>query len=492
MKQKRNTMKRFLCLVFAAALFSLADFSSPAKADDTTGSDVSETLANYDYYTKYQLYEKYEKKEKYSKYKKYSKCKSKNGFKSPKARALAKEAYKKYKLYLKNKKKYPQYAQYSGLYKKYKKSQCSDYSKYSKYKKYKKYDKSEYDDYENYGTSAYKNGYDKYVAYLNSNNLGEADLPAGVNGPDITVGLLSYSKSDLQDSCSDSPCYFHINASKNYVIKNSSGTTLGTIDKDTETKVKYISSGNYDVYNSISDTTVSGEVNFEAADGDNSDMIFDINKPGSSYDNYRGKIKLKYYNNPDGLDENWAINTLPLEQYLWGIGEIQATGPSDHNNVMVTMFRTYGYWKLKFSTKYIAKGFVVTADTSSQLYYGYDWETAHPNIKTAADDTFGKIVMYGNEIALTPYSSWTDGRTRSFEERWDSTDYPWCQSVSDPYGKHATMSTAELEAAGNHMVGLSAHGSLNLAGDDYNWDWQDIINYYFTGVRLQTAYQAPK
>ena len=92
-----------------------------------------------------------------------------------------------------------------------------------------------------------------------------------------------------------------------------------------------------------------------------------------------------------------------------------------------------------------------------------------------------------NEIALTPYSSWTDGRTRSFAERWGSTGYPWNQSVADPYGKHPTMSTSELENAGNHMVGLSAHGSLTLA-TDYGKDWDWILNYYFYNINIHQAY----
>ena len=95
--------------------------------------------------------------------------------------------------------------------------------------------------------------------------------------------------------------------------------------------------------------------------------------------------------------------------------------------------------------------------------------------------------MYNKELAITPYSSWTDGRTRSFKERWGSSNYPWCKSVSDPYGKHPTKSTSQLEAEGNHMVGLSANGALNLAGD-HNWDYDRIIKYYFTDVDIRTVY----
>jgi hypothetical protein len=104
-------------------------------------------------------------------------------------------------------------------------------------------------------------------------------------------------------------------------------------------------------------------------------------------------------------------------------------------------------------------------------------------------------VTYGSDVALMPYSSWTDGRTRSYEEYWGGTSYPWCQSVSDPYGNYNDpywenpyKSTTELQNAGNHMVGLSAHGSLRLSGSSYNWAYDRILRYYFTGVGLSPTY----
>jgi len=239
---------------------------------------------------------------------------------------------------------------------------------------------------------------------------------------------------------------------------------------------------------------VEKEIRFEAASGvDANDIVFVFNRPDNNFDEFRYKLSLRYYTNPNqgASDTVWAINTLPMELYVWGMGEIAGTGPIEHSKVMTTAFRPYGYWKLKFSTKYADQGFKVNATPGNQLYYGYEWEVTHPNIQKAAKATRGKLVMYmadENEIAITPYSSWTDGRTRSFEERWGSDDYPWCQSVKDPYGKHPTMKTSQLEAAGNHMVGLSAHGSLNLAGDEYEWDWDKILKYYFKGINLLQAY----
>jgi SpoIID/LytB domain protein len=187
-------------------------------------------------------------------------------------------------------------------------------------------------------------------------------------------------------------------------------------------------------------------------------------------------------------DNIWIINILPLEQYVWGDGEMAGTGPIEHTKTMATIFRTYGYWYIQYATKYLPYGFRIKSDSGSQIYSGYDHETSSPNIKIAADATRGKIVTYKSDVALTPYSSWTDGRTRSYEERWGSTDYPWCISVADPYGKHPTMTTDQLVSAGNHMVGLSAHGSLNLAGDDHNKKYDYILKYYYTGIDLTAKY----
>ncbi|MFA5993672.1 MAG: hypothetical protein WC823_01805 [Parcubacteria group bacterium] len=314
-------------------------------------------------------------------------------------------------------------------------------------------------------------------------------LIQGSTGPQIAVGLWYYSKEDIQ---ADS---FEIDANKTYNIKDKDNVILAQIDGATKTKVTYDADGNLKVYNSIADKLINTAVTFDAADGNNSTLVFNVHRPNSSFDQYRDKITVRYYRGAniiagtsDTVTQIWVINTLPLEHYVWGMGETTGTGPAEHTKVMTTIFRTYGQWYIDYATKYAPYGFKIRSDTGSQLYYGYEWEIAHPNIKTNAGVTQGVIATYGSETALTPYSSWSNGRTRSFEERWGSKDYPWCKSVSDPYGKHPTKDTATLEAEGNHMVGLIANGSLKLAGSDYNWDYQRIMKYYFSGINLGAQY----
>ncbi len=312
--------------------------------------------------------------------------------------------------------------------------------------------------------------------YTVSSSEKDAVLYTGL-GPDISVGLWTYSSSDLRDEP------FKIDANKTYNIKNKNGTVIAQVGGSSQTRVKYDGDDYFEVYNSISSTRIKDEVQFDAADGNNNDLIMNVHRPSSDYDEYRGEIRIRHYDSSN----NWVINILPLEQYIWGDGETTGTGDFDHTKVMTTIFRTYGYQYLSWtSTKYMKYGFRIRSDSGSQIYRGYEWETAHPNVKKAAQSTRGVIVTYDGDVALTPYCSYSDGRTRSWEEKWGSDDYPWCQSVSDPYGKHPTMSTSQLEAAGNHMVGLIGYGSVDRA--NAGWSWSRILRYYYTNISLSETY----
>lgn len=498
--------------IFPILLLLMILASPLTKTEKVAAQAVDESITDdYANFQNYSLCLKYEKKQKYKKYQKYEqyqKYKKKYGFPNSAQRTLAKENYNKYKLYKKNPVLYRRYVIYLDDYNKYKNydkyvNGYKKYSKYKSYKKYKAYNKSEYSAGKNFCSAGYLDGYNRYLnaQAVAAATVGEADLGGGALGPSITVGLVKYSKTDLTNSSFNVSAFNAITlAPMDYVIKDVNNVVLATVLATPtlpllhQTKVRYLSNSTFRIYDSVlPELQVANEVRFGAVDPANAaDIVFKFNRPDTNNDDYRGELKLRYWNNAAGSDEIWAINTLPLEHYVWGMGEMTGTGPNEHDKVMTSVFRTYGYWKMKFSTKYALQGFKVNATPGNQIYYGYDWEIAHTDIRQAAEATRGKILMHLtgalNEIALTPYSSWTDGRTRSFEEVWGGTAYPWCQSVADSYGRHATMTTQQLQDAGNHMVGLSAHGSLALADSAYNWSFTDILNYYFRSINFRTAY----
>lgn len=308
-----------------------------------------------------------------------------------------------------------------------------------------------------------------------------SNAPAAVSslGPNIAVGLWYFSKDDHDP--------FKISANRAYNIRDKDGNVIAAVAAEAETKVEYADDGKLRIYGSITDTTTDDKVSFDAADGDNSSIIFDVNRPGDSYDNFRGKIDVNYYHGEDIYNGNdssvtqiWVINDLPIEQYVWGMGETTGTGPANHVRVMTTIFRTYGYWYIENATKYKPLGFKIRSDSGSQIYGGYDWEKNHENIRQAADATRGQIVMYKGKAALTPYCSYTDGKTRKYPD----DDYPYLKSVKDH--KEGTKKGLKPGEGGNHMWGLSAHGALGYAKDGKSWTW--ILKHYYTKVDIKAAY----
>lgn len=467
---------------------------------------------DFEYYQKYQLYPKYEKKQKYDKYKKYARNKKKYGFDSAGEKAQAKDGWTKYKLNKKDPKKYASYAQYYEQYKKYSKYKkyVTPYSKYSKFKKYKNYNNKSYENYKNYGSAEYKAGYDRYVAFMN-----DLDNVTTETGPEIRVGL--WSKNHL-DAASDP---FRITASKSFTITNcANSTVIGTIPVGTAVRVAYSSGGNLKVYDSTdliiseaSETIVGEKVCLQAEDGNNADMIFDVNTPDNlskaAYDRYRGKIKLQHSYSTDNYDlyssssfsDNdtehairriWVINILPLEHYMWGFGEMSSGGVEEHAKAMIVAARSYARWYIEYATKWgdtaqvdeeDGEGFDILAYSSSQIYNGYDYEIDHSFIPEAARETNGIIMKYGDEgeYVLGAYCSYTDGNTRAL------AGYPYLLSVPDPYGKNSSMTTEEMIAAGNHMWGMSANGSLVLARD-YDYSYTAILSHYYSNVDIVKEY----
>lgn len=358
-------------------------------------------------------------------------------------------------------------------------------------------------------------------------------------GPDISVGLWYYSKNDIMNDP------FQISANKTYNVKDVNGNVLAQIDGGTKTYVSYNDNQNQltVTVGSLSKTLAGSTVTFDSTDGDNygdtSGIIFDTHRSNyvpcdykcdnykGNIDKYRGKISVHYYRGPDiyngaspsstdYVTQFWIDNTLPLEEYTWGSAEVYGTGPLNHTEVMETMYRTYGLWYINNSTKYsgvynnTSYGFKIRSDSGSQNYGGYNWESdSRSNAKNAAQQTRGDFVAYNGDVAITPYSSWSDGNTRTM------SGYPWCQGKSDPYGKHPVLNYKQLYygccpasdssciaqypsrqtdcakgyeyyGGGNHMFGLIANGSLNMAKNGS--DWQNILNFYYSNINIQTLY----
>ena len=191
---------------------------------------------------------------------------------------------------------------------------------------------------------------------------------------------------------------------------------------------------------------------------------------------FRRQLELRF---STSLKESWVINELPVESYLKGIAETSNISPQEFQRTLIVAARTYAMYHVSRQTKHAAKGFTVDA-TNDQVYRGYMVEMRAPNIAAAVDATRGQIVTYQGRLAITPYFSRSDGRTRSWGEVWaGGENWPWLVSVPVPWDQGRTL--------WGHGVGMSASGALGMANDGRKYD--EILRYFYTGIELRRAFR---
>lgn len=189
---------------------------------------------------------------------------------------------------------------------------------------------------------------------------------------------------------------------------------------------------------------------------------------------FRGSLEI-YFSTSTG--QTWIINELPLEDYLKGLGETRATDHIEYLKTMTVVARTYAYWHRQDNFKHGHQGFHVDA-FYDQVYRGYANEMRHPELARAVDETFGQMVTYQGEVAVTPYFARSNGRTKNWSEVWFQDPYPWVKSVVVP----EEQGFSQL----GHGVGLSGVGAMIKAknGDDY----EKIVKFFYQEVELTKVY----
>jgi hypothetical protein len=199
---------------------------------------------------------------------------------------------------------------------------------------------------------------------------------------------------------------------------------------------------------------------------------------------FRNNIEFNYSATTKKL---WVINELSINNYLKGLAETSDASPVEFQKVMTTAARTYAMYHylrgvdagvLDGSTKHASEHYHVDA-TYDQVYRGYGSEIRMPKLAQAVNETSGMIITYNNELALTPYFSRSDGRTRSWQEVWYGDPKPWLVSVTVPEDAGKTLL--------GHGVGLSAQGALIMTANE-NKKWDDVLKYFYQGTAIQQIY----
>ena len=293
-------------------------------------------------------------------------------------------------------------------------------------------------------------------------------------GPIMRIGLYA----------SDDP--FIVTADSPFEVRSGSGELLVSLPARSPVTVTYNRDINqYGVTALGVDRLQASYVVMQALDNNTIMTILSLDKPvpwnpAVNENTFRGSIEIHH---SDVTNKTWAINILPMEHYLRGIAETSSNSSVEFLKVMTTVARTYGYYHFQRQTKHADENFYVDS-VYDQVYRGYSLEQRHPSLTQATMETAGQVVTYTNpdtgemKIAITPYFSRSDGRTRSWHEVWGG-DVPWAQSVSVPKDSGGVLL--------GHGVGLSARGALLMIDED-GMTYKQVLNYFFQGIEIQDWY----
>lgn len=193
---------------------------------------------------------------------------------------------------------------------------------------------------------------------------------------------------------------------------------------------------------------------------------------------FRDVLELRHN---DHKDRTWLINELPMDEYLYGLGETSNASHEEFKKALITIARTYALYQWERATKHAKEFFHMNAYADDQVYRGYGYEIANPLIKKAVDDTKGIVIQYQGSTAITPYFSRSDGRTRDWSEVWGGS-VPWVKSVPAP------CDAKNNRQLWGHGVGMSATEALCMANEQGK-SWQDIIHYFYTDVDLAKRWE---
>lgn len=139
---------------------------------------------------------------------------------------------------------------------------------------------------------------------------------------------------------------------------------------------------------------------------------------------YRGQITIHRTQGKNGLT---VVNTLPVEQYLYGViaKEVSPEWPLEAVKAQAVAARTYALYNIG---KHQSDGYDVCATTDCQVYGGRDSE-AGGSIQ-AVDDTYGQAVLYQGKLIAAYFHSNSGGYTENSENVWN-TYQPYLRGVAD-------------------------------------------------------------
>lgn len=139
---------------------------------------------------------------------------------------------------------------------------------------------------------------------------------------------------------------------------------------------------------------------------------------------YRGLLEIRHQPGKPGFN---VINTLPLEEYLYGVvpREISPSWPMEAIKAQAVAARSYAFAN---TGKHQEQGFEVCATSHCQVYGGRDSESEQTT--QAVNATRGMMVTYAETVISAFFHASSGGHTEDSENIWGEP-YPYLRGVPD-------------------------------------------------------------
>ena len=130
------------------------------------------------------------------------------------------------------------------------------------------------------------------------------------------------------------------------------------------------------------------------------------------------------------------VVALPMQKYLYGLGEVPSSWPAASLRSQAIAGRTYAYEKIqRLGQDRFPCDCAVYDSTIDQAYIGDSKRTGSGSYwddwKSAIDDTQGQVILHSGDPIQALYSSSSGGHTENNENVWGGTPLPYLRGVPD-------------------------------------------------------------
>ena len=131
-----------------------------------------------------------------------------------------------------------------------------------------------------------------------------------------------------------------------------------------------------------------------------------------------------------------TVIVLPMQQYLYGLGEVPASWPKGALEAQAIAGRTYAFKRVEDSGQFRVPCLCAVVDsTLDQVYIGDAKRTGSGQYwkdwKKAVDNTKDVVITYNGDPISALYSSSSGGYTENNENVWGGSPYPYLRGVKD-------------------------------------------------------------